>query len=217
MTAIFLDLDGTLIDPKVGITKSIQYALAELGAEVPEMDDLTWCIGPPLWDSFSVLLGEKADLDEAVALYREHYTESGMYEADVYDGIGEMLDGLRDTGRPLFIATSKPHAYATTIAEEFGLMHYVDGLFGSELDGTNSQKTDLLAHALAETGADPFRSVMIGDRKHDIVGARNNDIPSLGVLWGYAEPEELHIAEADALAGAPEDVPEIVADLLGLE
>lgn len=217
MPAIFLDLDGTLIDPKEGITLSIRHALRELSADVPEQDELGWCIGPPLWESFAVLLGEKADLDEAVALYRERYADKGMFEADVYDGIGEMLEELRDTGLPLFIATSKPHVYATEIAEHFGLMHFVDGLFGSELDGTNSDKTDLLAHALAETGADPFRSVMIGDRKHDIFGARANDIPALGVLWGFAEPEELHMAEADALAGAPEEVGELVADLLGLE
>jgi phosphoglycolate phosphatase len=124
---------------------------------------------------------------------------------------------LRDTGLPLYIATSKPHAYANTIVEHFGLAHFVDGLFGSELDGTNSAKTDLLAFALAETGADPNRSVMIGDRHLDILGAQNNDIPSLGVLWGYADEGELHMAEADALAGDPEEVAEIVADLLGLE
>jgi phosphoglycolate phosphatase len=218
MSAIFLDLDGTLIDPKEGITGSIQHALREMGlVDIPEKDDLTWCIGPPLWESFRVLLGEKADTNEAVALYRERYTDTGMYEAEVYDGIGEMLEDLRDLGMPLYIATSKAQVYAATIADHFGLTHFVDGLFGSELDGTNSDKTDLLAFALAETGADPHRSVMIGDRRFDILGARNNDIPSLGVLWGYAEPEELHLAEADGLAGAPEEVAEMVIDILGLE
>lgn len=217
MTAIFLDLDGTLIDPVEGITLSIQHALRELGADVPSQNELTWCIGPPLHDSFRALLGERADVGAAIDLYRERYTNEGMFEADVYDGIGEMLDGLRDIGRPLYIATSKPHAYASTIADHFGLTHYVDGLFGSELDGTNSDKTDLLAHALAETGADPYKSVMIGDRMHDILGAQNNDIVSLGVMWGYAEQDELRMAEADALAGAPEDVPEIAAELLRIE
>ena len=218
MQAIFLDLDGTLIDPKEGITGSIQYALAEMGMQdIPTKDELTWCIGPPLWDSFRVLLGERADANEAVALYRERYTDTGMYEADVYDGIGEMLESIGEIGVPLYIATSKPHSYANVIARHFGLLHYVDGLFGAELDGTNSDKTDLLAHALAETGVDPHRSVMIGDRKHDIIGAQNNDIPSLGVLWGYADEGELHMAEADALAGDPEEVPEIVRELLGLD
>lgn len=217
MSAIFIDLDGTLIDPKVGITQSIQHALRELDTDVPDSNDLTWCIGPPLWNSFRVLMGERADVNEAVALYREHYIDTGMYDADVYDGIGEMLTDLRGTGLPVYVATSKPHVYANTITEHFGIAHFIDGLFGSELDGTNSDKTDLLAHALAETGADPFKSVMIGDRRFDIEGAQNNDICSLGALWGYADEGELHIAEADALAGAPEDVPEIVAELIGLD
>ncbi len=216
MPAIFIDLDGTLIDPKEGITRSIQYALQELGAEVPSQDELTWCIGPPLWDSFRALLGERGDVNEAVALYRERFTEKGVHEAEVYQGVDDMLLSLRETGLPIFIATSKPHAYAGEIAENFGLNHYIDGLFGSELDGTNSDKTDLLAHALAETGADPFKSVMIGDRRHDIEGAVNNDICTVGALWGYGEPDELHAAEADALAGAPADVAELVADLLDL-
>lgn len=217
MSAIFIDLDGTLIDPKEGITGSIQYALRELDADVPTENELTWCIGPPLLDSFRVLLGEHANLHEAVSLYRERYIEEGLFEADVYDGISDMLTDLRAFGLPLYMATSKPHSYASTIAEQFGLADYFDGLFGSELDGTHSDKTSLLAHALSETGADPFKSVMIGDRRFDIEGAQNNDICTLGVMWGYADENELHLAEADALAGAPEDVPEMVADLLGLE
>ena len=217
MQAVFLDLDGTLIDPKEGITRSIQYALAELGAEVPAADELTWCIGPPLWGSFEVLLGHGADLDEAVALYRERFVEEGLYEADVYDGIGEMLMDLRQTGAGLWIATSKPHAYATTIADHFGITPYLDGLFGSELNGVRSDKTDLLAHVLAETGVDPSRAVMIGDRRHDIDGARNNDIPSVGALWGYADEGELHMAEPDGLAGHPEEVIDILTDMFGLE
>ena len=217
MPAIFIDLDGTLIDPKEGITRSIQHALRELGADVPSMNDLTWCIGPPLWESLPTLLGPHGDVQAAIDLYRERFTDVGLYEADVYDGIGEMLMDLRETGLPLYVATSKPHSYAQTIIEHFGISHYVDGLFGSELDGTHADKTSLLAHALAETGADPHGSVMIGDRRHDVLGAQNNDIPSLGVLWGYGEADELRLAEADALAGAPEEVGEIVTDLLGLE
>jgi len=217
MPAIFIDLDGTLIDPKEGITRSIQHALRELGADVPSMNDLTWCIGPPLWESLPTLLGPHGDVQAAIDLYRERFTDVGLYEADVYDGIGEMMMDLRETGLPLYVATSKPHSYAQTIIEHFGISHYVDGLFGSELDGTRADKTSLLAHALAETGADPHGSVMIGDRRHDVLGAQNNDIPSLGVLWGYGEPDELRLAEADALAGAPEEVGEIVTDLLGLE
>lgn len=217
MQSIFLDLDGTLIDPREGVTRSIQHALRELGAEVPTQDELTWCIGPPLWGSFEVLLGPGADLDEAVHLYRERFIAEGMFEADLYDGVGEMLDALGGSGAALWIATSKPHAYARTIIEHFGISAHVEGLFGSELDGTNSDKTDLLAHALGETGSDPARCLMLGDRRFDIEGAHNNDIFAVGALWGYGEDGELHRAEADALAGHPDDVAEIVREILAGE
>jgi len=218
MLTVFLDLDGTLIDPKEGITSSIQFTLQELGvSDIPTQDELTWCIGPPLHNSFDVLLGPGADLEAAMALYRGHYTDKAMYQADVYDGIGEMFDAFHQVDARLFVATSKPHVYANELIEHFGIHAHVEQLFGSELDGTNSDKTELLKFALDETGADPARSVMIGDRRFDIFGARNNDIPSVGALWGYGEPEELHMAEADALAGVPEEVPEIVFDLLRLD
>ncbi len=218
MLTLFFDLDGTLIDPKEGITTSIQYALDQVGLEdIPHADELTWCIGPPLWNSFEVLLGPGANLDEAVGHYREHYTDEAMYLADVYDGVGEMFDTLHQVDAKLFVATSKPTLYATQIIEHFGIHAHIERLFGSELDGTNSDKTDLLKFALDETGTDPARSAMIGDRRYDIFGATNNNIPSVGALWGYGDDGELHMAEADALAGAPEEVPETVFDLLGLD
>lgn len=217
MLNIFLDLDGTLIDPKEGITLSMQHALREIGADVPPQNELTWCIGPPLPQSFSAILGPGADIGEVMAHYRERFAEEGVYEADIYDGIGEMLEDFQDLGAKLWIATSKPHVYAQTIIDHFGISSHVDGLFGSELDGTNSDKTDLLAHALSETGADPAQCIMLGDRRFDIDGARNNDIPTIGALWGYGEEGELHMAEADALAGHPEEVAEIAIDLLGIE
>lgn len=217
MFTVFLDLDGTLIDPKPGITASIIHALTELGApDIPDPDDLTWCIGPPLWGSFEVLLGPGADVDAAVAAYREHYTDEGMYDAEVYDGVGEMFETLADLGVTAHVATSKPTRYATEIIEHFGIHAHVERLFGSDLDGTRSDKTELLAHALAETGIDPSQAVMVGDRRFDIFGARNNNIPAIGALWGYAEADELHMADAEALAGAPEEVPEIAMDLLGV-
>lgn len=215
MQAIFLDLDGTLIDPKVGITASIQYALRELNAEVPDADDLTWCIGPPLWGSFEVLLGPGADLDEAVALYRERFSTEGLFEAEIYDGVGEMLSGLRETGAGLWLATSKPHAFANRIVEHFGLAAWLDGVFGTEMDGRNANKTALLAHALDQTGAAAEDSLMLGDRRFDIEGARMNGIPAMGALWGYADPEELHQAEPDALAAHPAEVPALLDDLTG--
>jgi phosphoglycolate phosphatase len=217
MFTVFFDLDGTLIDPKEGITKSIQYALEKLGVDVPHADDLEWCIGPPLWESFAVLLGENADLDEAVALYRERFVEEGIYEAEPYDGIGEMFDELHRLDAKIYITTSKPHAYAQTIIEHFGIHAHVERLLGSELDGTNSDKTQLLQFALDEIGVDPAKTIMVGDRRHDINGAKNNDILNIGVMWGYGTPDELRDAEADMLAGDPEELPEIMLDLLGIE
>jgi len=217
MQAIFLDLDGTLVDSKPGITAAIQHALREMQADVPTSDELTWGIGASLWDIFSVLLGPGADMDQAIALYREHYTDEAMYQADIYDGVGEMLEDFRATGAAVYVATSKPHAYASKIADHFGISGWTDGLFGAELDGTRSDKTQLLTFALDETGHDPGKSVMIGDRRHDIFGARNNDIPAIGALWGYAEEGELHMAEPDALAGHPAEVAELLTDLFGLD
>jgi len=218
LITLFFDLDGTLIDPAEGLTASIQHALREMGAaEIPTAEELTWCIGPPLWGSFEVLLGPGADIDAAVGHYRDHFTDEGMYQADVYDGVGEMFDALHDIEARLFVATSKPQAYAQEIIEHFGIHAHIEQLFGSELDGTRSDKTELIGHALTETESDPAKTVMIGDRRFDIFGARNNHIPAIGAMWGFAEPEELHLADAEALAGHPSEVPEIALDLLGVE
>ena len=218
MLNLFFDLDGTLIDPQEGLTKAIQVSLEKMGEkDIPTSHELRWCIGPPLWNSFEVLLGPGADIGEAMDYYREYFMDDGMYQADVYDGIGEMFDSFHQVDAQMFIATSKPAIYAQEIIEHFGIHAHVERLFGSELDGTNSDKTELLKFALDETGADPAKSVMIGDRQFDIFGARNNDIPSVGALWGFGDPDEFHLGEADSLAGAPEEVPEIVFDLLGLD
>lgn len=217
MIAIFLDLDGTLIDPMPGITGAIRYALGEMGAEVPDADALTWCIGPPIRQNFDILLGPGADLEAAVEHYREHFAAGAMYEAELYDGVGEMLLDLRATGAGLWLATSKAEDFATKIVEHFDIAPLIDGVFGSRPDGSLADKPTLLAHALAETEADAVRSVMLGDRRFDVEGARANGLAAIGALWGYGEEGELHLAEADALAAAPEDVLDLVADLLGLE
>lgn len=216
MHAIFLDLDGTLIDPKEGITGSIRHALAELGADVPDAEDLTWCIGPPAHHNFEVLLGPGADIDAAVALYRERFAEDGIYGADLYEGVGEMLMDLRDTGASLWIVTSKPEVFAMPMVEHFGISAWVDGVFGADLDRSSADKTTLLAHALSETGVEPGNAVMIGDRRFDIMAARNNGVASVAALWGYADPDEISEAEPDRMAGDPLEVGEIVAEMLGL-
>jgi phosphoglycolate phosphatase len=217
MLTVFFDLDGTLLDSQSGIISSIQHAMISIGAEEPTADELRGLIGMPLPYIFSNLLGEGGDIGGAVDLYRDFYTEEAMFDAIPYEGIGEMFDELTTIDARLFIATSKPQVYAQQIAEHFGLLEPIERLFGSELDGSNSDKTALLQFALDEIGEDPSKCIMVGDRQMDIFGAKNNDIPNIGALWGYADHGELHMAEADMLAGAPEEIPEIAYDLLGIE
>jgi phosphoglycolate phosphatase len=204
--AIFFDLDGTLTDPKPGITGSIQYALRKLNRPVPSQDELTWCIGPPLRASFAMLLGGEELADRAVELYRERFGDVGLFENSVYPDIDDVLAELRRTPRRMFVATSKPHVFATRIIAHFGLSAYFDRVFGSELDGTRVNKVDLLAYALQQTGVDPAAAVMIGDRSHDVIGARRNGIRAIGVTYGYGSAEELIEAGASHLCASPRAV-----------
>jgi len=197
--AIFFDLDGTLTDPKPGITKSIQFALKEIGHEPPPADDLTWCIGPPLLASFEKLLVDETLADAALTLYRERFAETGLFENGVYPGINAGLRDLKAADYRLYVATSKPAVYAERIIRHFELDGYFETVFGSELDGTRTDKSDLLEFALSESGADPRRSLMIGDRSHDVIGARNNGLKAVGVLYGYGSREELEAAGADVV------------------
>src|SRR3990167_324474 len=149
---ILLDLDGTLTDPKEGITKSIQHALERLGFEAPSMDDLEWTIGPPLVDSFQKLLNthEEKLIQQAISFYRERYEERCVIENKPYDGIHETLNLLDQSGFALYLATSKPWAYAGKILDYFKLSRYFTGIYGSELDGTRDYKKDLIEYILAQ-------------------------------------------------------------------
>ena len=211
MTTVCIDLDGTLTDPKVGITRCIQFALEQLGRDVPEPDDLTWCIGPPLQQSFDTLLDNPADASRALELYRERFTNIGLFENELYAGIPEALSELTSAGDLLLVATSKPTVYATRIIEHFNLTPYFEAVFGSELDGTRTDKTDLLAWIIEHQKLQPSDTIMIGDRRHDIIGARNNDLRSIGVLYGYGSRDELIDAGADTLCAQPVDLSALVA------
>jgi phosphoglycolate phosphatase len=213
LLTVFLDLDGTLTDPKPGITRSIRHALLALGREAPDEDALTWCIGPPLLQSFAKLLGDEAEAERALALYRERFSDVGLYENRVYDGVPEMLTRLRDAGFKLNLATSKPHVFASRITAHFGLEPLLERVFGSELDGTRSGKTALLAHALERTDAEPGQAAMLGDREHDIIGARNNGIVAVGALWGFGSKAELQAAGATGLAESPKDAANLITSL----
>jgi phosphoglycolate phosphatase len=204
MDAIYFDLDGTLTDPKPGITRSIQYALQRLDhPAMPTEDELTWCIGPPLRASFVRLLGAETSADLAMSYYRERFSDIGLYENGVYDGIGEVLTSLCASGHRLFVATSKPHVFAERIIDHFGLRDHFERVFGSELDGTRVDKSHLLEYALKQASVDPSKTLMIGDRSHDMVGAVNNGMKGIGVLYGYGSRDELLAAGAHHVCATP--------------
>ncbi|MDW6022753.1 HAD hydrolase-like protein [Mesorhizobium sp. BAC0120] len=215
--ALLFDLDGTLTDPFVGITRFIQYAMEKLGRLVPAADDLRWCIGPPLKSAFRTLLDTDDDTatDAAVRLYRERYSVVGKFENSLIQGIPEMLATLAGEGYFLSIATSKLKTYAGDIIDHFELRRYFHVLHGSELDGRNAAKGDLVRHILATEQIDATSTVMIGDRSHDVVGASANGVAAIGVLWGYGDRSELEGAGAARIANRPEELPHLVRAVLG--
>lgn len=213
MRTVFFDLDGTLTDPRTGIVRCIQFALERLGQPVPAEETLLWCIGPPLRQSFAELLGGEEDADRAVGFYRERFGEVGLLENHVYPGIDVQLDQLRGAGFDLHVATSKPHVYARRIIEHFGLAGFFGQIFGAELSGLRSNKTELLRHALKVSGAAADVSVMVGDRSHDMVGAVNNNLKGVGVLYGYGSREELVQAGARTLAKGVDDLTSVLQSL----
>lgn len=211
-THVLLDLDGTLTESGIGITRSVAHALTELGYSVPDQATLNGMIGPSLWEGFAKLGVPDAQLDEAVALYRARYTVTGLFENRLYDGALEMLERLG--AATLCLATAKPIAYAAKITAHFGIAPHLSREFGSELDGTRSDKTDLIAHALAQTDAVPSRSVMVGDRSHDIIGALNNGVTPIGAAWGYGSPTELRDAGCKHIAATPGEAADMILEVL---
>jgi phosphoglycolate phosphatase len=195
------DLDGTLTDPKVGIIRSVQHALQHFGVPASDLDSLTAYIGPPLEDSFEVLAGfSGAQAVEAVRVYRERFTDIGIFENVVYDGITDALDALRADGWVLAVATSKPTVFAERILGHFALRDRFAAVAGSELDGSRRHKRDVIAYALELLGRDPDPDVvMVGDREHDIRGAQAWGLRTVGVTWGYGTEQELLQSGADCL------------------
>lgn len=213
MRHLLFDLDGTLTNPKEGITKSILFALEKLSVDGYNQDSLEWCIGPPLLDSFMKILGgdnERAKL--GVDYYREYYKPRGLYENAVYPGIKELLTTLKSSGKTLYIATSKPQIFAKQILDHFDLTHYFHAVYGSELDGTRTNKKDLIAYILQQESI-TNDCVMIGDREHDIIGAKYNEITSIGITWGYGSADELQKAGAEYICHTPEELGRIIMNL----
>jgi len=196
---ILFDLDGTLTDSGPGITRCIQDALRRLGRAVPEADSLRRFVGPPLRGTFALLLEstEEAEVAEAIRLYRERFVVTGMFENAVYPGVAEGLEQLSEGGHRLWVATSKPQVYAQRILEHFGIAGWFAGVYGPDLAGRNHDKRDLLRELLATERVRPEDACMIGDRMHDVEGARANGVAAVGVLWGYGTPEEIAAAAPD--------------------
>lgn len=190
---ILFDLDGTLSDPKVGITKSVQYALQKMNIVEPDIDKLECFIGPPLQVSFA----EYYDFDEkntqkAIELYRERFKEMGMFENELYSNIALLLKSLKEQQFTLVVATSKPTVFAEQILKYFNIDQYFELIVGSNLDGTRASKTEIIQYILDKYQEHKLSDfIMIGDRKHDIIGANNTGINSIGVTYGYGSFEEL--------------------------
>lgn len=211
---ILFDLDGTLTDPGPGITNAVGYALQKLGRPVPPREELYCYIGPPLLDSFARYAGMSEDeAKRALAYYREYFAPIGLYENAVYPGIPELLARLRQAGRTLVLATSKPEPFAGRILEHFALAPYFDFVAGSTMDERRTAKAEVIAYALTLAGVtDRSAAVMVGDRDYDVLGAKEQGLGCIGVLFGYGSAAELTAAGAQALAP---DVPALERLLLG--
>ena len=199
---LFFDLDGTLTDPALGITNSFKYALKYFGLEIPSYETLCSFIGPPLPDTFKNLLGFSDEkVAEGVKKYREYFSTKGLLENSVYPGIPKLLESLKQAGKKLVVATSKPEEYSVKIIEHFGLSKYFENVCGSLMNETRSKKDEVIEYAIERNAIkDRSKILMIGDRKHDILGAKKAGIKSCGVLFGYGSREELETAGADFIA-----------------
>ncbi|MGI0492470.1 HAD family hydrolase [Alkalinema pantanalense CENA528] len=225
-SAILFDLDGTLTDAKPGIVRSIQYALSEMGYAVPDPEALRWCVGPPLHRSFARLLKryepveghhcfEDSLIQQALTLYRQRYSTLGMFESTLYPQIPEILKAFRVAGYRTFVATSKPQVYANQIISYFSISSLFDRVYGSEFDGTRSEKGDLIRYILQTENLSATTTVMIGDREHDIIGAKLNQVATIGVTYGYGSLQELQAQGADWIVTTPTEIPQLFGLNLG--
>lgn len=211
---LLFDLDGTLIDPVEGITNSVKHALASLGYPPLEMEQLKRFIGPPLDEAFSEFCGmERADIEQAVLHFRDYFSKTGIHQNLLYPGVPQMLETLAEAGKRLYIATSKPTPFAEEILEGFGIRHCFRYVSGSGLSHVGLAKGAVVQDVLQREGVDAASAVMIGDRRHDVAGAKQNGLLSVGVLYGYGSLEEFEAAGADYIV---EDIPALTKLLLAL-
>ncbi|MBD8008502.1 HAD family hydrolase [Acinetobacter pecorum] len=195
---ILIDLDGTLTDPKVGITTSARYGLEKIGYPISDEINIDWIIGPPLKASLAKILNVEADhvlAEQALMAYRERFAVKGLYENHVFEGVAETLAELKRRGYRLFVATAKPTVYAKQILEHFDLAQYFTEIYGSELNGERTNKAELIQYILEQQQLQADQCVMVGDREYDIFGARHNGIDSIAVNYGYGSQDELALAQ----------------------
>jgi phosphoglycolate phosphatase len=213
--AILFDLDGTLTDPQLGIVNSIQYALSKLNIIPPSPAELLWCIGPPLSDSFARLLDttDSSQIDIAIGYYRDRYATIGIFENFLYPQIPEVLTHIRAAGYHTYVATSKSQIYAQKIIEHFHLKELFDRVYGSELDGKYGVKGELIEHILTVENLAPDRTIMVGDRSYDTIGAQQNGVYSIGVTYGYGSEAELRACGTDAIIDRSEQIFSILQSL----
>jgi phosphoglycolate phosphatase len=212
MMHLLFDLDGTVTDPKQGIVACIRHALRRMDIEIAPNIKLESYIGPPLRDTFRSLCGDDSDVEVAVAFYRERFSTIGLFENRVYDGIPLCLEQLRGKVKTIHLATSKPRIYAEQIIQHFELERYFDVIYGSELDGRLDDKTELIHHILKREKLNAANTVMIGDRSFDVIGARNNNVKAIGVLWGYGSEAELDQAGAHQTCRHPAELSDHLTD-----
>ncbi len=204
---VLFDLDGTLTDPGVGITKSVQYALNRYGISVNDRAELYPFIGPPLVDSFMKYYGfSKEQSIEAVEVYREYFRVKGLFENEVYPHVPQMLDALKKAEKTLLVASSKPEEFVLTILKHFDLLPYFDFVGGASMDEIRSKKEDVLRYVIEKANVDPKTAIMVGDRKFDIQGAHAFGLDAVGVTYGYGSLEELTEAKPEYLVNAPEEI-----------
>lgn len=210
---ILFDLDGTLTDSGLGITKSVQYALEKLGIVEKDRTKLYKFIGPPLAQSFMMYYGFcEEDAARAIQYYREYFRDRGIFENEVYDGMEALLADLREQGRELIVATSKPEEFALRILEHFDLKKYFTNVTGATMSQKRVKKVDVINEAMKRSGISAASDVlMIGDREYDIAGAHEAGIPAMGVLYGYGSRAELEAAGADYIVETVEDITRVLA------
>lgn len=216
---LLFDLDGTLTNSAEGITKCVQYALKHMGIDEPDLTKLYKFIGPPLRASFENYYGLTAEQAEAAtAKYRERFHNIGMYENELYPGIPELLQYLTNCSATLAMATAKPQVYAIPIAEHFNMAHYFKAMVGSSLDGKLDNKALVIAEALRQLGAETAetraKTIMIGDRRDDVIAAHANNIKCIGIGYGFGSYEELTSAGADYYAATITDLQKLLTELI---